>query len=509
MKIRTALLTLFVLAILSIGSVATAQDNAVTMVLTNDPITFDPQGPIDPGAPVLLAYVYDTLLFQNEEGLIQPYIAEEWEIAHDGKSVTFYLRDDVVFSNGEPLNADAVIYTLERLKRVGQRSFIYSEITNVTSFDKADDYTVTFNLAQPSSTLLSALTYTYAAILEPGAVEAAGEEYGRNPVGSGPFIVADWTPQNNMRLIRNPNYNGHRPLDVDGETTNVDELNIRFTADQAARISALLTGEVDVAYITSAPQLARIADNPDFYIMDNPTRGLIIAGFNTGRAPFDNVLMRQAVAQAIRKQEILDIAAEGLGVVVNSPIAPSIFGHNPALEDEALTYDQEAARQLMSEAGYGSGVEISILTSNFPSYQTIATILQAQLMEIGIRSNIEIQDFAAVRQIAIQGDYDIVLTRYDWNDPDLLRIYLGTESIGRGNRYAYSNPEFDALLAAGKQEFDPEVRFEIYTEAQRILMQDMPWVLLHMPITKVVMSNRISNAGLHHSHVVLDDATVN
>lgn len=509
MKFRTTLLILAVFAMLSVGALASAQNNTVTMVLTNDPNTFDPQGAIDPGAPVLLAYVYDTLLFQTDDGRIEPYIAESWDIAEGGQSVTFHLRDDVVFSNGQPLNADAVIYTLERLKRVGQRSFIYSEIMNITHFDKPDDYTVTFNLAQPSSTLLSALTYTYAAILEPGAVEGAGEAYGHEPVGSGPFMIADWTPQNNMRLVRNPNYNGHRPLDIADQPTNIDEMNIRFTRDQSARISALLTGEIDMAYITSAPQLARIADNPDFTIMDNPTRGLIIAGFNTGRAPFDNVLMRQAVAQAIRKQEILDIAAEGLGVVVHSPIAPSIFGHNPALETEALTYDQDAAVQLMEEAGYGSGAEISILTSNFPSYQTMATILQAQLLEIGIRSTIEIQDFAAVREIALSGEYDIVLTRYDWNDPDLLRIYLGTESLGRGNRYAYSNPQLDALLTQGRQEFDPEVRFEIYTEAQRIVMQDIPWVMLHMPITKVVMSNRLTNVGLHHSHVVLDNATVN
>ncbi|GAB4307683.1 MAG: glutathione ABC transporter substrate-binding protein [Phototrophicales bacterium] len=493
---------LLILLILLVSMTTTAQDHvSVTMIMSRDPITLDPQGPIDPSAPVLLAYLYDTLVFQDEHGMIQPHLAQDWAV--DGTTVTFNLRDDVVFSNGAPLNADSVIFTFQRLQEIGQRSFIYSEIMNISEFEKVDDYTVRFHLRQPSVTLLSALTYTYAAILEPGAVESADENYGMNPVGSGPFMLAEWTPQSSLSLVRNPNYAGHRPTDDPEIDGNIQQINIRFTNDQASRINALLSGEADIAYISSPPQLERLADNPDFTVIDDPTRGLVILGFNMARPPFNELTMRQAVAQAIDKQLVLDIAAEGMGIVVNTPIAPSIFGYNPELEAEALPYDPNSALELVDNTNY-DGEPVVLLTSSFPTYQTMATVVQAQLEVIGIESEIQVLDSAGLRQAASEGAYDIILTRYDWNDPDLLRIYLGTDS--RANRYGYSNPDLDALTAQGRAEFDPDVRYQIYTEAQRIVMADLPWVPLHMAITKVIIRSDIQHSGLLYSHILLEDA---
>lgn len=503
---RKTIFPLLILA-LALAVLSASAQASVTMVLSRDPISMDPQGPIDPSAPVILAYVYDTLLFQDEAGLIHPYIATRWDVEEGGRLITFHLRDDVVFSNGAPLNADSVIFTFERLKETGQRSFIYSEIVNIAEFEKVDDFTVRFHLRAPSVTLLSALTYAYAGILEPGAVQAAGDDYGRSPVGSGPYMVRDWVPENSMTLVANPSYNGQRPTDSDGQPSEVTEMNIRFTSNEAARVSALLTGEVDVAYISSGALMQQLQDNPDFTILDSPTRGLVFLGFNTGREPFSTVEMRRAVAQAIDKQVILDIAAPGMGVIVNQPIAPSIFGHVTELEAEALPYDVETAKAAVEEAGY-SGQEIKILTSNFPTYQNMATVVQAQLQAIGLNASIEVLDFAGLAQTANAGEYDIVLTRYDWNDPDLLRIYLSAESIGRANRYFYNNPELDALTTQGRATFDADARLNIYTEAQRLLMQDVPWIPLHMTITKIVINNRLQNVDVVNSHVVFDDARV-
>lgn len=484
-----------------------AQDNAqsVTMALTRDPVTFDPQGAIDPSAPVLLQYVYETLLFQDEAGDIHPFLAESWTVEDDGKSVVFALRQGVTFSNGSPFNADSVIFTFERLQEVGQRSFIYSEIMNVEAFEKVDDYTVRFRLREPSATLLSALTYAYAAILDPAAVEAAGDNYGMEPVGTGPYMLTNWVSQNSMTLTRNPHYAGQHPLDEG--TGAIDEIRIRFTADQSARVNALLAGEIDIAYLTSAPQLARLQADPDFTVLESPSRGLVFIGFNTARPPFDDPAIRRAVSQAIQKQDIVDVAAEGMGVVVNTPLAPSIFGYDPALEQEALPYDPDAAHAALEAAGL-SGTNVTLLTSNFPGYETMATVIQAQLAQVGISAEVEVLDFAAVAETATAGDYNLLLTRYDWNDPDLLRIYLSEASMGRGNRYFYANPDLDALTARGKAEFDPETRREIYAEAQRIVMEDMPWIPLHMGITKVVVNNRVQNVRLINSHVFLNDATI-
>lgn len=504
-------LIVVILSLMVMAPLATAQEGnqAITMVLSRDPISFDPHGRLDPSGPVILSYVYDTLLYQNEQGEIVPMLAESWTISEDKTALTFNLRQDVVFSNGVPFTADSVVFTFERLQEIGQSSLIYGDIANVSEFEKVDDYTVVFHLNEPSVTLLSALTYAYAALLEPGAVEAAGEDYGTSPIGTGPYTLADWIPQNSLTLVANPLYNGHRPIDEEAGPVAIDEVHIRFTTDQMTRVNALLAGEVDVAYLTSAPLIEQMAASEGFTIMDNPARGLLFAGLNTGEnSVFNDVRLRQAVAHAINKQDLLDIAKDGLGVVVNTPLPPTIFGYAEALEAEALTYDVEAARALVAEAGYGADnpLQIKILTSTFPTYDTMATVIQAQLAEVGIVAEVEVLDFGGMVAAANAGEYDIVVTRYDWNDPDLLRVYLSEASIGSGNRYFYANPDLDALTTAGRQEFDPAARLAIYADAQRILMQDVPWVPLHMAITKIVVNERIHDADMIHSHVALENA---
>jgi peptide/nickel transport system substrate-binding protein len=489
--------------ILMLPGVAAQENNTVTMALTLDPGTLDPHGAPHPSSPVLLAYVYDTLVFQDETGKLQPFLAESWTV-EDG-AITFMLRSGIVFSNGNPVNADAVIFTFERLKEIGRRSLIYSDIANVAAFEKVSDMEVRFVQSEPSVTLLSALSYPFAAILDPEATTSAGEDYGVNPVGSGPFMLKEWVPQNSMRFVPNPNYHNQRPTDNPDQQPQVEELLVRFTREDSTRVNALLTGEIDIAYISSAPQLARLADNPDFTIMDDPSRGMALLGFNSGRAPFDQAEARRAVAQAVDKQFMIEVAVPGMAQILNTPLPPTIFGYNPDLEATAPGYDVVAARQLIGTSSY-DGREITILTSSFPTHDTMATILQAQLAEIGIPATINILDYAGMRAAAAAGEYDILLTRYNWNDPDVLRTYLATDSSS--NRYFYSNPALDALVEQGRAEFDEAARFDIYTEAQQIVIDEMPWVPLFLPITRIVVSNRLQNVNVLHSHVIFDDVVI-
>ena len=511
MKFRTTLLLIALIAAIALGGImVAAQDDvvSVTLVATSAPRSMDPHG-IDRTHPIVLPYILDTLVHQDAAGEIQPYLAESWDVSDDGLTITFYLRDDVLFSNGNPVNADAVIFTFQRLLEVGQSSLIYGAISNVNEFEKVDDYTVTFHLTAPSATLFSSLSYVWGGIIDPEATAALGEDMAQKPVGSGPYLVEEVIPQNSITLVRNPYYNGQRPTDDPEQPSNIDEIVMRFVTDQAARVDAMITGEVDIAILTSAPQLERITETEGFGILDDPSRGLAYLGFNTARAPFDNVLMRRAVAQAVDKALLLDIAApNGLGEAMDVFIPPVIFGYNPELVEEALTYNPEAAAQLVEEAGY-DGSTIIILTSNFHPQPVIATLLQAQLLDIGIDSEIQVVDTSASRVQATAGEFDILITRYNGNDPDALRSYLSAERIGRTNYSAYANPGLDALTAQGLVESDPAVRFEIYTEAQRLIMADMPWVPLYMPINKFAVNTaRITGAETLHSFMVLDNAVV-
>ncbi|NJO83291.1 MAG: ABC transporter substrate-binding protein [Blastochloris sp.] len=278
--LRIMVLAALVLALFSVSTAAAQDDTTLTMIVTRDPVSLDPQTTLDPGAPILLAYIYDTLVYQTPTGEVLPSLAEDWTLGEDNLSITFNLRPGIQFSNGEPLNAEAVIYTFERLQGVGQRSLIYDEISNITSFEAADDLTVTFQLAQPSATLLSALTYPYAGILEPSAVEAAGESYGQNPVGTGSFMLDSWVSESEMTLIPNPNYAGHRPWTDAAAPPTIDRLLVRFSADESARVNALLAGEADVIYVASGGQVARASESGT--VLESPARALVYLGFNTG-----------------------------------------------------------------------------------------------------------------------------------------------------------------------------------------------------------------------------------
>lgn len=505
------LLILTALLLLTVTSTAHAQGGTINMIVTRDPLSFDPHATIDPGAPILLSYIYDTLVYQDRNGSIQPSLATDWTVEDDGRSITFTLRDDVTFSDGSPFNADAVIYTFERLQERGQRSLIYSEIANLTAFEKVDDYTVRFQLEQPSAALLSALTYMYAAILSPEATEAAADSYGQNPVGTGAFMLNAWLPETSVTLVPNPAYTGvQRPWTDASAPPQIDALTISFTTDQSARASALIAGQADIAYITSPPQMARLAAMPDFYLLDSPGRSLVYAGFNTEREPFNQPGVRAALAQAVNKDDVLLVASEGMGQVVNTPLPPTLFGYDAALEDEALQYAPDAARAQLAELGYtdDNPLQITILTSTFPTFEVISTVMQQQFAAVGVDATIDVLDYSAVREMATAGNYDMIVTRYDWNDPDVLSRYLAEANIGTTNRYFYRNPALDALLLQGRTTFDPAARAQVYADAQRIILADVPIIPLYMPATKVVLNNRIQGADVLHSHVVLDAAQV-
>jgi peptide/nickel transport system substrate-binding protein len=501
---RLHFLALLLLVLVSAAAVSAQETATVTMIVTRDPVSLDPQTTLDPGAPILLAYIYDTLVYQTPTGEVLPALADHWTVSDDNLTVTFTLKPGIGFSNGAPLNADAVIYTFERLQTVGMRSLIYAEISGVTRFEKIDDLTVAFHLAQPSAALLSALTYPYAGILDPAAVEAAGDAYGQNPVGTGAFMLDSWMAESELTLVPNPNYAGHRPWAEVTTLPTIERLRVRFSTDEAARVNALLAGEADIIYLASGGQAARLDGSAA--VLQSPGRALVYLGFNTARAPFDNADVRRAVAQAINRDDILTLSAEGLGESVGSALPPTVFGYDDAISQSAPAYDPVAAQQRLTDVVIDR--PITILTSTFPTFQAIAVVLQAELAAVGIASEIAVQDFSAVRETALAGNYDILITRYDWNDPDVLWRYLGTANLGDTNRYFYSNPALDELLIAGQRAFDPAERAALYADAQRLIIDEAPIIPLYMPITLVAVGERVQNVELLHSHVALEDAVI-
>lgn len=496
-----------------------AEEAVLTRAMTSEPASLDPQGPASSGLSLVLPYLFDTLVTREVDNSLVPLLAESWEVAEDGLSITMTLKSGVTFHDGTPMNAEAVKFSFERFAEVGQRSPIYSGIVEIGEIEAIDDTTVVFHFDEPTATFWSTVTMPYAAIISPASVEAmetAGEGY---PVGTGAFILEDWQAGQSMTLRRNPDYNWG-PSNVENTgAPYLDSMVFKVIPDATTQLAALESDDVDVIFINQPSHMAKMAQDENVELHESVLNSLIYLGFNNQRAPYDEVLVRRALSHAVDKQQIVELALGGLGVAAFAPLPPTLQGFDASLQEYELGYDPEEAARLLEEAGFartdggwerdGTPLRARLLTSTRPPNGDVATVLQSQLQAVGIPVEIEQLDAKAVMDATGAGDFDLLLWRYDWNDPDALNIFLSTDRIGDTNRVAYSNPEVDELLYQGAHELDDDVRQELYVEAQKLILQDAPWQPLYNPVDAMAIDKRVQGirAG-YMGRMLVNDAVI-
>jgi peptide/nickel transport system substrate-binding protein len=348
-------------------------------------------------------------------------------------------------------------------------------------------------------------------------VEESGEGY---LVGTGPFILESWDAGQQIVLKQNPDYDWGPPIVNNQKTPYLDELVYKVIPDATTQIAALQAGEVNVIFINQPSHKLKLEQDEAVLLDEALMNDLIYLGFNAQKPPFDEVPVRQALSHAVNKEEIVSVALGGLGAAAFAPLPPGIQGFDPALKEFELGHDPDKAKALLMEAGFqlqddgtwerdGQPLAGILLTSTRAPNEAIATVLQSQLKAIGVPVEIQQLDSRAVMQATSEGQFDLLLWRYGWNDPDALNIFLSSARIGRTNRVGYSNPEFDALVEQGAHELDEEARTRLYVEAQKIVLQDAAWQPLYNPLNVMAMSKRVNDAKLGHmGRLLLNDARV-
>jgi peptide/nickel transport system substrate-binding protein len=492
----------------------------VTRALTSEPPAIDPQGAAASGLNLVLPYLFDPLVFRETDNTFKPYLAESWQTAADGKSITFRLKKGVTFHDGSPLNAAAVVFTFERFKKTGSKSPIYGGITDIASVEAVDDLTVRFSFEKPSATFLGTLSQPYAGILSPAAVQAAGAEVGRKPVGTGLFKLGEWKAGVSITLVRNPNYAWAPPSAKNQGAAKVDKLVFQVIPDASTQLAALQAGEVDVIFINDPAHFQKLEADSAIQVRRATLDSLIYLGYNCAKPPFNEVKVRQALSYAVNKAEIIKLALGGLGEPANTLLPPTLAGYNADLARFGQGYDPAKAMALLKEAGFTQAADGSwqrdgkrlggtLLTSTRAPNDVIATVLQGQLKAVGVVVEIQQLDSAAVMKATTDGTFDLLLWRYDWNDPDVLNMYLSTSRIKQTNRTWYSNPQADALLESGARELDPKKRDQIYYDAQKLLLSESPWQPLYIPVEGMAIRNRVSGVGVGSmGRMLMNDATI-
>ena len=447
------------------------EKDSVIVAMNADPTGFDPQVTLDATAMMVMYNIYDTLV--ESDGAcssdIRPGLAESWDISDDNMVYTFHLKSGVKFHNGEPFTAADAKFTIERAMVEPATASYCASIDKV---DAPDDSTLVVTLKVPFANFLMNLGGSFFGVVNEKAVTESGEDYGRNPVGTGPYKFVSWSSGDNVVLAYNEDYHGEAPA--------VKNVTYRVLPDTSTALVALQNGEID-ALPNSAPiDAPTIEADPNLNLYSAPGATIAYIGFNTQAAPFDNEKVRQAVKYAINKEEVFMGAQDGDGVLANSPLNEVMDGYNP--DDPVMNpYDLKKAKALMTEAGYADGFSCSIKLAAGQNREKVAQVVQAQLKEIGITASIETLEKGTYFEQMAVGNYEVYVGGLNWPDADDMLTYLFASDGPFNWGSVYSNPTIDELLVKARQENDAAKRSEMYQQIVKITDEDANKIPLYFP----------------------------
>lgn len=513
MKKRSILTSLLAVTLGSVlvANAADAQESGGDLIIADmsDLVSLDPHGNNDVPSSNVRANIYDTLTILDENMEVQPHLAVEWEET-DENTYSFTLRDDVVFHDGTEFNAEVVRANLLRVTDenfASQRAFLYEMITDI---EVVDDYTVEITTEYPFAPLLSHLAhdaggmlsldvitedynqalegtdYDYESYVEAlvageefdeDVVSAIGENIGeyaaQNPIGTGPFVLESRSPGDNTVLVRNDDYFDEPAL--------LDSVTFKVVSETASRIAELEGGYSHVIGAVDPISRERVENHDETYLDETESMSLSYVGFNVEAEYLDDPLVRQAISYAIDREAIIAGIYDGVGIEAIGPLAPAVFGYDEDVE--GITYDMEKAKELMAEAGYEDGFEISIWTNDNPQRVDTAVFMQESLAELNIDVSVEQVEWGAYLERTANGEHDMFILGWSvvTGDADygMYPLFHSSQVGAPGNRSFIQDDELDALLEAGRQAIDPDERLEHYSAAQDLLVDLAPMVYIH------------------------------
>jgi peptide/nickel transport system substrate-binding protein len=417
--------------------------------------------------------VYDTLVTLDSDLGVIPKLAKSWDISADGLQYTFHLHQGVKFHNGQELTSEDVKFTFERILNPETGSPVRSFFIDIEEISTPAPYTIIFKLSRPNAAFLVNLTAPNASIVSKEVATTRDLRKPENAIGTGPFKLAEWKPDEYMILERNKDY-------FIKEKPYVDKILIKIIPEEASILAALRAKEVDFALLED-PIVAKAARGvPGVTVMSVPSLRYHLLFVNTAREPLNNQKVRQAISCAISRQELINTAVLGEGVPTG-PIPPSLkLWALPITEYPCYTRDLGKARQLLAEAGYPNGFKTTILV---PLGEPVtgpaeAQFIKAQLAEVGIDAELEITEFGIYVERWLKADLNLAIgLNAGAPDPDfyLYRYFHSTGALQFVIGY-WNTPRLDELLDQGRVESDLAKRQEIYAEAQRILVEGAPFI---------------------------------
>ena len=487
---RIAWIALVVLGL--IGYQADASEKETLIIGMQDPlVSLDPAKAYDVTSLGVTAQLYDTLVrFDEDSAHAKPSLAESWEIGADGKTWTFHLRKDITFASGNPINADAVVFSLTRAIKInGSAAFLLTQFgLNDTSIRKIDDSTVSFTLDKnyAPALFLSCLGFNIASILDATIVKAQEQQndWGsawleEHSAGSGAFILEKREPER-ATLQTNPNYWGVKP------TTK--SIVVAHVAEPIEQAILLEKGDIDVAWDLQPDQVRRLETLPDIQIFETPTLTTNHFVMNVGFEPLAKPEVRNAIRYAIDYDGLVDLVLQGAAVKTQSIFPKGMLGYIP---DMPYDYNPEKAAQLLKTAGYADGFDVELLCLDYAPWVDIAAKIKSDLKNVGIRVKIKQTDIPGMVDAYVSRNFQMHLWQWqpDYIDPDSNAKALahsdkpGDDATIKNVLWFshYVNVDTSALVDQAALETDESKREAIYQEIARKIQLDGPFSVLYVP----------------------------
>jgi peptide/nickel transport system substrate-binding protein len=449
-------------------AVASGASGTLTVVQGADITTTDPfQTPALRG-PIIS--IYDQLLVRDQNFKIAPWLATSWDNPDDTTWV-FHLRQGVTFHNGEPFNAASVQWAFQRFVAPEEKNIYASMLGPVTQVDALDDYTVKVTTKDPFPALLENLAYGVF-IGPPQAMQAQGDDFFKNPIGSGPFRFISWSPGEKMVVEAAGGHFGGDP--------QIKTVVWQPVTDDSTRVEELRTGQADLITGVSPGQISRLDGQSGISVVKFPSQSFMVLIMNSSRPPFNDQRVRQAMNYAIDKQALINTLLGGNGTVLPAPAGPAIEGYDPNL-GVMYNYDPDKARQLLSDAGYGSGFSVTLDSTDgrYLQDRAVAEAISGMLGKVGIQAQVNPWEWGAFLNLLQAKTSDVFLIQQGGSTTDNLFPAAFSSQIKGLTWLGYSNPQADALINQARTTVDSTARNKVYGDFIRLVQQDAPWVYLY------------------------------
>jgi len=462
---------------------------------------------------ITLRLVGDTLIAKDFDGNFVPHLAKSWDISEDGLTWTFTLRDDVIFHDGTPLDAEAVRFSFDRIldPATGAGSAAAQVGPMVReSITAIDATTFQFQLSEPFAPLLQFLTGPSLTIVSPTAVQAEAEAFARKPVMSGPYIFEEWREGDRVMLRRNPDY-AWAPEYLHQEPAGafIESITFQSIVEEAAATAAFEAGEVHQLPIPAA-DIARLQESGQYSIVSYDTQGIQFFAFNITNALFTDPALRFALLGAINKQDVLDAAIEGYGSPAYTYLSPAVNYYDTAAEGYAPAYDPEAVKAALASLGWedsdGDGVVekdgaklafTALCTPEDPVVRA-AQVMQAQFADVGVAMEISQLEFASLLELVGKGQHEAAYIGYSYPDADFAyQLFHSSQATGGISFTQVQDPHLDDLIEQGRTESDTTARAAIYTEIQKYVNDQGLIIPLWVEANYLGFSTDVKGAALH------------